>query len=193
MREPRSQTIARHVREALRHSGLTEQSLAAEVVEQYHRRTSLHERNVEFHSGTTTKQIDEAQRANAQLLRRMFGGLVRMPADLEESIVLALPEPYRRRLLRELAGRHGLLAVPMPSADCVSQHQALADLAREFGEAVEKVSPMLADGKIDASDAAHAPAAIRELEMVGPLHDLGKIVIPDALLRKPGPLTLEEA
>ena len=130
MREPRSQTIARHVREALRHSGLTEQSLAAEVVEQYHRRTSLHERNVEFHSGTTTKQIDEAQRANAQLLRRMFGGLVRMPADLEESIVLALPEPYRRRLLRELAGRHdeqsGVLTPPQHAS------QAPPSLPRPF-------------------------------------------------------------
>ena len=44
-----------------------------------------------------------------------------------------------------------------------------------------------------AESAGMSAAAIREIEVVGPLHDLGKIVIPDAILRKPGPLTLEEA
>jgi diguanylate cyclase (GGDEF)-like protein len=43
---------------------------------------------------------------------------------------------------------------------------------------------------------AHAveatPDEIRELEIAGPLHDLGKIVIPDSILRKPGSLTPDE-
>lgn len=166
MREPRSHTIGRHVRDALRHSGLTELAFATAVVEAYHSRVALHERGVEFHSGTTVDQMLDAQRANAQLLRRMLAGQVRMPVDMEEAVVLSLPEPYRRRLLSELAGRYGLLAVPMPSDDAVKQHQALADLSREFGEAIERLAPMLADGHIDASDAALAPAALREL------HDL---------------------
>ena len=44
-----------------------------------------------------------------------------------------------------------------------------------------------------AQSGGMSAAAIREIEVVGPLHDLGKIVIPDAILRKPGPLTMEEA
>jgi diguanylate cyclase (GGDEF)-like protein len=36
------------------------------------------------------------------------------------------------------------------------------------------------------------PDEIRELEIAAPLHDLGKIVIPDSNLRKPGPLTSDE-
>src|SRR3546814_7071030 len=32
----------------------------------------------------------------------------------------------------------------------------------------------------------------RMIELAAPLHDLGKIAIPDALLMKPGPLTDEE-
>ncbi len=36
------------------------------------------------------------------------------------------------------------------------------------------------------------PDEIRELEIAGPIHDLGKIVIPDSILRKPGPLTADE-
>src|SRR3546814_1378106 len=33
---------------------------------------------------------------------------------------------------------------------------------------------------------------VRMIELAAPLHDLGKIAIPDALLMKPGPLTDEE-
>lgn len=33
---------------------------------------------------------------------------------------------------------------------------------------------------------------LRALTLGGPIHDLGKIVVPDDILRKPGPLTLEE-
>ena len=34
--------------------------------------------------------------------------------------------------------------------------------------------------------------ALNAIAIGGPLHDLGKIVVPDEILRKPGPLTLEE-
>ena len=33
---------------------------------------------------------------------------------------------------------------------------------------------------------------VRMIELAAPLHDIGKIAIPDALLLKPGPLTPEE-
>ncbi len=36
------------------------------------------------------------------------------------------------------------------------------------------------------------PEEIREIEIAGPIHDLGKIVIPDSILRKPGALTPDE-
>ena len=36
------------------------------------------------------------------------------------------------------------------------------------------------------------PAELREIEIAGPIHDLGKIVVPDSILRKPGPLTPDE-
>lgn len=192
MREPRSATIWRHVRDALRHAGLTELAFAQQVVEAYHQRVALHERVVEFHSGTTAAQLDEAMRANAQILRRMSGGIVRTPADLEEAVVDALPANYRRRLLAELAGRYGLLAVPVPMLDSVSQHRCLADLIREFGEAVERVAPMLADGRIDASDAAQAPAALRELNDVLAATQ-GLIALIHAATRAPSVTSLRRA
>ena len=34
---------------------------------------------------------------------------------------------------------------------------------------------------------------VRTIYLTSPLHDIGKVAIPDAILRKPGPLTLESA
>jgi len=50
-------------------------------------------------------------------------------------------------------------------------------------------------GALAASLAAvlgHAPEWVEMLRQAAPLHDLGKIGIPDAMLRKPGPLSPEE-
>lgn len=166
-REPRSHTLARFIRLALR-AGDTELEYADRVADIYRERTALAERDVPFHAGTTTDQILDAKRANAQLLRRMLSGEVRLPADLEESLVLALPEAIRRRCVAELCDRIDLLAVPKPRADAAGQAKLLSDLCREFGEAVERIAPMLHDGGIDASDRAQAPAAMRELnDLIG--------------------------
>ena len=43
-----------------------------------------------------------------------------------------------------------------------------------------------------AKVAGCTPAELREIEIAGPIHDLGKIVVPDSILRKPGPLTPDE-
>lgn len=164
-REARSHTLAHFVRLALR-SGDTELEFADRVASTYRERTALAERVIEFHAGTTTDQIIEAKRANAQLLRRMLAGEVRLPVDLEESIVLAMPAAVQRRCLAELCDRLDLLAVPKPRDDAAGQARLLSDLCREFGEAVERIAPMLHDGGIDAGDRAQAPAALRELNDV---------------------------
>jgi hypothetical protein len=164
IREPRTTTVLRQVDDALRsHKRLTERALADAVVDLYHDRTALHDRTIPFHAGHTPDAYEAAARANAQLLKRMRVGEVRMPADLEEALVLALPEPQQRACLVELADRYGLLAVPKPSADGVAQHGVLAEFLRQMSEAVERIAPMLADGVIDVRDREHAPAAIKEL------------------------------
>lgn len=164
MREPRTATIVAHATAALRaHKPLTERALADAVVEHYHQRTALHERTVEFHAGHTADAYEAAARANAQLLKRMLVGEVRLPADLEEAIVLALPEPQRRQCMAALADRYGLLAVPKPALEGDAQTQQIADLFREVSEAVQRIGPMFADGHIDHHDAALVPPAVREL------------------------------
>ena len=43
-----------------------------------------------------------------------------------------------------------------------------------------------------AEQLGHAEDEARLIEMAAPLHDIGKIAIPDSILLKPGPLTEEE-
>lgn len=167
MREPRSATLTRNVTAALRaHKPLTERAFADRVVTAYQDRTALHERTVEFHTGTTADTYEQAARANAQLLKRMLTGDVRMPVDLEEAVVLALPEADRLRCLAELADRYDLLAVPKPALDGAAQHQQVSDLLREVSEAVGRLSHLLQDGRIDENDADAIPGAVAELNDV---------------------------
>ena len=156
--------IEHHVNMAVKHTALTREVFADEVVALYHARTPLHQRNVRFHQLVKGGDPYQVQRLNAQLLFRMFGGPVRLASELEEAVVLALPEPYRSACLAELAGRYGLMAAPQP-ADTYTGHAAqVGDLAVDFGSAFSAISATMADGSLDHLDANAAPKVISELD-----------------------------
>lgn len=161
MRENRSQLIAEHVLLAISRSALTERTYAQTVADLYMERTPLHARSVTFAHSADPYADSEA---NRQTVKRMLDGRVRMAVDLEESLILALPPPYRQHLLAELAERVGQLAAEQPAAGAAGQQHQVGDLLRDMGRAMDSLAPMLDDGRLDASDAAHAPAALRELE-----------------------------
>ena len=165
--EPRSETIARHVREALATDGrLTERSYAEAVMHAYHAAVPLHLRRVPFELGATAEQVERAQRANAQAIHRFLNGETRMPVDLEEALVDALPQALRDRCIRALAARGGMLAVPMPTACGMEQMQRTAGLLHGAGDAVAAIAPMLADGVINQADRPHAATALEQLQRV---------------------------
>ncbi len=165
-RPTRTQTILSHVHDALRNTRLTERAFADAVVDVYHERTALHDRTVEFHAGATVDAVEAAQRANAQIFKRMVEGHVRLPADIEEAVVLALPEPYRRSCIAALADRMELLPIPKPSPQSRAQLATAADLLTECGDTLQRLAPMFDDGVIDFRDRPHAPAALRELDQL---------------------------
>lgn len=77
-----------------------------------------------------------------------------------------------------------------------AQHELLARLARmveyrdnDTGGHVAQMSEYAA---ILAAQLGWPPAAAHELRVAAAMHDVGKISIPDDILRKPGPLTVEE-
>jgi hypothetical protein len=164
MRETRSQIIAEHALLAMRRSAMTERTYAESVAEVYQERTPLHLRTVQFASSADPYADTEA---NRQTVKRMLDGRVRMAVDLEEALILALPQPYREHLIADLAARLGLRVAAAGSATAAGQQHQVGDLIRTAGEAVQTLSTMLDDGVLDERDAPHAAAALRDLAALG--------------------------
>ncbi|HZP85889.1 MAG TPA: hypothetical protein VFB54_03650 [Burkholderiales bacterium] len=144
MNETRPQTVIHHVTLALAR-GLTMRSYAADVARLYNERTPSLARAIEFHE-TRDPYADE--RANAQIVQRFVDGRSRLPAEIEEAMVLALPEPYRGECKRDLAARYGDLAAPIPKE---SDSAAVADvglLMKECGLALTELSESFGHGYV---------------------------------------------
>lgn len=161
MRETRTQVLAHHIRLAVARSAMTERSYLQDVAETYMQRTPLHARVVQFHA-SADPYTDE--RANAQLLRRMLDGTTRLHVDLEESLIEALPEPYRTALVSELARRNGLMLAPSPATTPEGQLIQVSELMARQAETIRHLAPMFDDQQLDANDRPHAQAALRALE-----------------------------
>lgn len=185
MRERRCDVIRAHWEIAVRMSGETTESLAARAVEIYQQRTPLHARGVEFQP--LGRDPYTALRANALHVRRFLGMSspnVRLPAELEEALVLALPEAFKRECLKELAARYGLLASRAPHPDGRAW-DGPADLMRECAEALSALAPALVDGKIGQEDAAELRACMRHLDDVHSAAHSLMVQLSDALDNKP--------
>ena len=163
--EPRSDVIRRHVNNYFRtEKAATEESFADDVKGIYHDRVpNEKDRIIHFHEGGDASKMLVA---NAQLMFRIIKGAVKFPADIEEAVVLTLPEPYKGDCLAELAGRYGLLAAHVPDISCNESVSNISHLMKETGEAIEKLAPMLADGVIDENDAHLAKDALKEINDV---------------------------
>lgn len=164
----RSQLIGAMVTEAILRTRLHWQVYAAAVVDHYHASVDVLDRVQEFHVATTADNADRCARTNTQAIKRMLTGETRMPADLEESLIAALPEEWRRRLLRALLDRQGLMLADKPttSTDALGQVSSSCALLRSTASAVERVAPMLEDQVICAADAPLFPAALEALSAV---------------------------
>jgi hypothetical protein len=176
VRETRAQVIAEHVTFALTRSALTERTYAQAVADLYHERTPLHARTVPFQHSKDPYADSEA---NRQTVKRMLDGRVRMAVDVEEALVLALPQPYRDHALTELSARLGLLAVHCPSHLAAGQQHQVGELLKHVGESMQRLAPLLEDGVIDARDAAYADSALRELDVL-----LGQVVTLRSAIRQ---------
>lgn len=166
MNKPRDAIIAEHIAAAMRHTRLSYEAYAQAVLDHYHANTTDTLRGIKFHPVPHSDPYP-AMRANAQLVRRMVDGLaVRMPVEIEESLVLSLPDPYRAACLRELAARFGLLAAKQPQASANDQAESIGTLLLRCGDSIKALAPMMQDGAITATDAHLAPAALDHLEQM---------------------------
>lgn len=167
-RPTRSQVIATLVTAAVLESRTQWNAYAGEVVLHYHDTVAVDDRDVEFHVATTADNHERATRLNTQTVRRILSGEIRMCVDIEESLINALPDPYRDHVLGELLARDGLLLARRPPArgDVAGQVAAPCDLLRSAAGAVERIAPMLANGSIGPEDRAHFAAALKGINDV---------------------------
>lgn len=147
-REPRSRLIGRFIEHWLQGTVAKQVAYADDVRACYWAQLpDADDRAIEFHPVQGERDL----KANRQLVMRMVRGVdVRMPVDMEEALVEALPDGPQRELKRMLAARYGLLAVPMPCGSIGSAK--LSRLIKEFGDAVASYGPLLDDGVIDEND-----------------------------------------
>ncbi|MFG0253256.1 MAG: HD domain-containing phosphohydrolase [Phycisphaerales bacterium JB038] len=101
------------------------------------------------------------------------------------------------RLFREVKARRELADVDRRLADLESQDLAIV---REWGESIESADAYtqghctrVAEYACRLAEAAGLPSEdLRWFRMGALLHDVGKVVVPEAVLKKPGRLTDEE-
>lgn len=161
--EPRARVIFRHTDAALRATGMNLQLFATTVSDTYQARVAELDRVVDFHVGTTTEQIVKAEKANLQLVTRFLRGVVKLPADLEESWVASLPEPFRTDCARELAQRYGFIGARMPATGIAAQTLSAAGVTLEVGHLLQEIAQVMADHEVNAADLPALRRAVKEV------------------------------
>lgn len=160
--EPRSKVIFRHTAHCIRNSGHNDRSFASLIADSYIRLVAPAERIVQFHVGTDLDSIEKAQSRNAKLIERFINGTVKVPADLEEAWVAAMPQPWRDACERELAQRYGFLGVREPSRQAPSELLSAAGVLAELAHTMEALAQVMADGQVTAADAPALQRLMRE-------------------------------
>jgi putative two-component system response regulator len=142
---------------------------------------------------------DSSQQARRRALSRGAKDFVTKPFEVDEVLLRIRNLLETRFLHREIASENAALEqrVRERTAELESaQLDALERLAvaaeyrdDDTGRHTDRVAAAAA---ILARAAGLEDEAVELVRRAAPLHDLGKIAIPDAILRKPGPLTPEE-
>jgi hypothetical protein len=178
---PLQNVIYGYTRRVFDETAMNAQSFAMVLAEKYLALNAPDVRSVPFRLGD---DLAADMRNNAQILRRYMDGTVKvLPADLVDTWVLSLPEPFRAECERDLARRRGLLPVRMVDAG-VARDVGLADLALEFGQLIEAISPALANGRIDGGDLPFARRILDEsddlISAVLAMRRQVQAILPDA-------------
>jgi len=137
---------------------------ALRMVARYLDRTPEHDR-IDALRHLPREDDTRVYEADREALRRQIGrmrdGALRLPADIEEAWILALPQPWQSDALDALAARLGTLAVPAPDG-----HGFVGGVGRYMqagGRVLQALQPILEDGMLNQDDAAHLPEAAAAL------------------------------
>jgi hypothetical protein len=157
------QLIERHFLDLQHATSISGAVFVATVREHYEASYPDHARGIEWSqvSDPVTRMTRDYEK-----FKRWFDTDVkaRFPLEILESVIAAFPSDRRFRLQIELASRQGMLAIPMPTGNTSDDGLFLGKMAKETGEAMIAISPLLDDGVIDSRDKAKAEQAVKELD-----------------------------
>ncbi|WP_428383601.1 hypothetical protein [Nevskia ramosa] len=159
--ETRTEAVVRFVRDALHTNRISETTFAMHVVERYHESVPAAGRIIQFR---TEGDPFVCATANKQRLFRMLDPQFtdsRLPADLEEAIVNALPPTQFAACRRELARRYGLMDVEIPTAG--DALRTVGQFTSALGAAMSAIAPIVADGSVDHADRPHIAEALHKI------------------------------
>lgn len=125
----RARLIDRYVRDYLRETSVSQMAFAAEVREIYESTLPEAQRGVEF--SQRSDLFERAKRDAEKLTRLLDGSVCRLPVEIEDAIVLALPDDRRDILEAELAARRARVSLkirrePLPG---ISREAMLAEVS----------------------------------------------------------------
>ncbi len=140
------------------------ETVATLVREIYHATVPEPDRAVSF---SPLADAYERSRRDAQTLDRLLDKPGAFPVDLEDAVLLALPDRYQQDCINELSGRWGQYSGPMGD-DGTAKFESLSKLLKEVSDVVDAMAPALADGKWTPADRAYVARIEKELnDLVG--------------------------
>lgn len=166
----RQSVICFHIERFMLERGQSLIGFSGEVAIHYHRLTPVHAQTVPLKQANIGNDVDKffkQQESNTKLLQRWIDGTTKIPIEVEEALIDALPEPYHSRCIHDLSIRMGVLPIRIQAPNSLSE---LADVIREGAEALAAEAPLMEDGVIDGNDAEQAQNAAKEHLEAGAAH-----------------------
>ena len=144
----RDAAIRAYVEAAVDQGLVTWDGYVDSVREIYHRDVPARVRTFEFRDPESDPEPAKAMTANTAKVMDWFNPrrTVRMPVELEEAAVLALPDPVRERCQQELARRLGCYGALRREIVPASDLQSESLVGGDYGELLGIVSRMKANG-----------------------------------------------
>lgn len=149
----RQAVLVAHTEAVIHEMGVERTEIACEIAREYHDRVAADHRSLPLEPEPQINDVDAYLRwfeRTRKTIERMMTGATRLPVEIEDAWVAALPDPYRARCIQALTERMGHLAVELSDESASVGH--LGRVLKEAGEEHVAAAAVYADGRVDEND-----------------------------------------
>ncbi len=158
----RPQVIRYYVSAAINRRGLLFKQYVETVVLHYNATVLQSNQELKPFDVDSVKGLQAAHKRIQRIVHTPHGEhALFIPSELEEALVNSLPEPERSTCARVLCERYGF--IPMEPPEPSNRLADLGSFVKETGEAIHKLSEVLADNELSESELAQAHETRSEL------------------------------